>query len=249
MYSRRLQQFGRFQMLFGVLLLILASGSAVPWGVAYGQTAGPLPGGAIPILGVTITVDNPNPASCEPITYSIVASNTGGADATNVRIVDTVPAGFEITNVSTSRGTVSINGQQVVVEIDVIGPGESVVITIQARACAVPGSTPVNRVSAVAGESGEDGSGVVGGEDQIGVVVAGESGEAGGDAGAPSIDGPVTGGPTTDRPSTGTPSSGTPSILGPTGADSSSRYMLIGFGLLLFLSGAYVYRRTRSAHV
>ncbi len=66
----------------------------------------------------------------EQITWTILLTNTGTGTATNIPVVDTLPAALRIDSATTSRGTVSISGQTVTFTIDSIGPGETVQMQI-----------------------------------------------------------------------------------------------------------------------
>lgn len=104
------------------------------WGVAYGQTAGPTVTPAIidkndPTIAKTA---NPSqaPAGSE-VTFTITVRNPGTVPATNVVSVDNVPSEFQITSVTSSKGTVTTNNQTVQVDIGTLAPGETVTIIVK----------------------------------------------------------------------------------------------------------------------
>ena len=70
----------------------------------------------------------------DPVTFTIIVSNSGEATWYNVRVTDNVDPVLEINNASTTRGTVTITGQQVVVDGGItLGPDEQFVITVYCR--------------------------------------------------------------------------------------------------------------------
>jgi uncharacterized repeat protein (TIGR01451 family) len=79
---------------------------------------------------------NANPPFALPgehVTFTFVISNPGSAPATSVQAIDPMPAEVEILSATAPAGTVTVNGQQVLFEIPVLGPGESVTVTIESR--------------------------------------------------------------------------------------------------------------------
>jgi uncharacterized repeat protein (TIGR01451 family) len=79
---------------------------------------------------------NANPPFALPgehVTFTFVISNPGSAPATSVQAIDPMPAEVEILSATAPVGTVTVNGQQVLFEIPVLGPGESVTVTIESR--------------------------------------------------------------------------------------------------------------------
>ncbi len=117
-------------------VLVSLNGS---WGTAYGQTVvTPTP---------SVNVADPQlsktglPSCCEPgdeVVYTIVATNVGTAPATNVIISDTIPAELALQDVTTSKGTVTIQGNYFEVRVGVIDPGE--IVTVVARASVLEGA-------------------------------------------------------------------------------------------------------------
>jgi uncharacterized repeat protein (TIGR01451 family) len=141
----------------GLGLLLFLSSFSGGWGTAYGQTVvTPTPGLVIadPQLSKT-----GNPSCCEPgdtVVYTIVATNIGSSDVTNVVIADTVPAEVELREVTTSKGTVTIQGNYFEVRIDRIAPGE--IVTIVATASVregLPDDTIVTNTAYLRSDQGD----------------------------------------------------------------------------------------------
>lgn len=114
-------------------LLLLASFSG-HWGQAFGQTViTPTPA---PRIADPIVYKTGEPGCCspgDPVTYTIVVTNEGTADATNVVISDTLPAELGLDDVTTSKGTVTIDGNHFEVIIGTVAPGEIVTIVVHAH--------------------------------------------------------------------------------------------------------------------
>ena len=67
----------------------------------------------------------------DPVTFTIIVSNSGEATWYNVRVTDNVDPALRIDSASSTRGTVTITGQQVVVNGGItLAPGEQFVITV-----------------------------------------------------------------------------------------------------------------------
>lgn len=69
----------------------------------------------------------------ELITFVIEATNTGQSAAVDVVVTDTVPDYLDILNVTSSQGTVTVDGQQITVEVGTIGSGYVVEIVVETR--------------------------------------------------------------------------------------------------------------------
>ncbi|UCC61611.1 MAG: isopeptide-forming domain-containing fimbrial protein, partial [Anaerolineae bacterium] len=69
----------------------------------------------------------------EEVTFTLEATNQGQESAWGVVVTDEVSEHLEILDVTTTQGTVTIEGQKVTVDIAVIGPGFVVEIVIRAR--------------------------------------------------------------------------------------------------------------------
>jgi len=125
--SRRI--LGPICIALGILLILASFGGS--WGPAYGQTVvTPTPHIEVADPQISKTAQ---PSCCSPgdtVVFTIVVTNIGTAPATNVVISDTVPAELSLTSVTTTKGTVTINGNQFVVAIGTVSPGEIVTITV-----------------------------------------------------------------------------------------------------------------------
>ncbi len=69
----------------------------------------------------------------ERVSFTIEVTNRGNAAAVDVVVTDEMPVYLEILSVEATQGTVSIDGQEITVDIGVVGPGFVVQILIQAR--------------------------------------------------------------------------------------------------------------------
>jgi uncharacterized repeat protein (TIGR01451 family) len=69
----------------------------------------------------------------ELVTFVIEATNTGQDAAVDVVVTDTVPDYLDILNVTSSQGSVTIEGQQITVEVGTIGSGYVVEIVVETR--------------------------------------------------------------------------------------------------------------------
>lgn len=130
--GRRTGRFaGPVSILLG-LILVLASFNG-SWGRAYGQTVPtptPAPRIADPQISKTGDVTCCSPG--DPVTFTIVVTNVGTADATNVVVRDTLPPELELREVTTTKGTVIVSGNSFQVNIGTVSPGEIVTITVRA---------------------------------------------------------------------------------------------------------------------
>ncbi len=129
------------------IFLILASLSG-SWGPAYGQTVvTPTPSVRYADPVITKTGD----ACCIPggeVIFTIVATNVGNSDATNVFISDTLPVELTLVEVTTSKGTVGIVGNHFKVWIGTIAPGEIVTVVVKAIVSAdVPPETVITNTA------------------------------------------------------------------------------------------------------
>lgn len=113
------------------ILLILASFNS-SWGTAYGQT--------VPIRTPTRPEGNPQiiksaPECCEPgyfFGFTIIVTNIGTVDATNVVVTDTLPPELQLEDVTSDKGFVSMDPSinTFWVDIGTVAPGEIVTITV-----------------------------------------------------------------------------------------------------------------------
>lgn len=87
------------------------------------------------------------------VTWTITVSNNTNGTQSNVSFVDNVPSELDIVSASATAGSVQIQGQQVLFEIDSLAAGQSVTITIVTTINASGGGTIiVNTVEGVAAE-------------------------------------------------------------------------------------------------
>jgi uncharacterized repeat protein (TIGR01451 family) len=130
----------------GLGLITLGFGGT--WGKAYGQTAGPTPtpGTTISPVSINKTVNPSNGVPNDIITFSIQVRNNESQPQTNVVVTDRILDFLEIVSVTTTKGAVTINGQDIRVDIGTLEPGETVTITIttRIRPTAQPGDTGIN---------------------------------------------------------------------------------------------------------
>lgn len=82
-------------------------------------------------VGVTKSVDPPNPHVGDNVTYTQVVTNHGPAIAVDVTVADALPPGLTLVSVSSSKGSCS-GTSTVSCTFDQLADGESVVVTIVA---------------------------------------------------------------------------------------------------------------------
>ena len=89
-------------------------------------------------LTLTKTVDDPEPLPFQNIEYTVVISNAGPADATNVEIVDTLPAGLDFVSVVVSGGDATefcaLAGQALTCDMGTVTVASPETVTITAAA-------------------------------------------------------------------------------------------------------------------
>ncbi|HEY1016541.1 MAG TPA: isopeptide-forming domain-containing fimbrial protein [Herpetosiphonaceae bacterium] len=202
---------------FGLLCLLAGWGGS--WGVAYGQTAGPTPTGTPPtgvLATKSVSTNNPNPG--QQFTFTIQVANNQGVEQPDVVIEDQIADILEIVSVTSTKGTVTVNGQNVRVDVGTLQPGETVTVTITVRVRqTVPNGTTTVNVARVT------------------MPPPGPAGTPG--PGTPSVPPIVT---TASNPvaiAVGT-AGGPPSGLPNTGASGESNGLLLALGGLLVLIGA-----------
>jgi len=153
--SRTLQRWmGYFCIALGLLLILSSFNGS--WGKAYGQSVvTPTPG---------LTVGDPQitkvgePGCCEPgdeLVYTIVATNVGFGDVTNILITDTLPAELVLQDVIASKGQVTIQGNYFEVRIDRISPGEIVTIVVRTLVIGVPEETVIRNTAFMRTDQGD----------------------------------------------------------------------------------------------
>jgi uncharacterized repeat protein (TIGR01451 family) len=87
----------------------------------------------VPDLVIVKRGDPPQALPGEEVTFTLEVTNQGQAAAVDVVVTDDVPQYLEILEVTTTQGTVTIEGQTVTVEVGVVGPGFVVEIVIRTR--------------------------------------------------------------------------------------------------------------------
>ncbi len=106
------------------------------------------------VLTITKT-DAPDPTAIgQPLNYQIIVTNTGPSTATNVQILDTLPAGLDFDSVTTTAGTAVESSGQITVNVPTLAVGASVTVNIATTVLAgFTGSTIPNAATADADES------------------------------------------------------------------------------------------------
>lgn len=82
---------------------------------------------------ITKVVDQPFAIPGEIVTWTIIVTNPGTASIPNVTIADTMPSEVEVLDATATSGTVSVNGQQVNLDVGTLNGGDSVTLTIRAQ--------------------------------------------------------------------------------------------------------------------
>ena len=96
-------------------------------------TQTPIPPSGEPDLVIVKRGDPLEALPGEEVTFTLEVTNQGQAAAVGVVVTDDVPQYLEILEVTTTQGTVTIEGQTVTVEVGVVGPGFVVEIVIRTR--------------------------------------------------------------------------------------------------------------------
>jgi len=198
------------------------------WGVAYGQTGGPTPTPGPGILAVSKSVDNQNPRRGDTVTFTIRVSNTGGKVLRNVEVLDVMPGTFQVLGATATKGTVTQRGQTIRVSIPELAPGETVLVTAQARIRNNARGTLRNNVVVRA----QDVAGVSAGEQNASAVL-GVSEESADDAAGGRGRG------------VGNEAGGGPQYIGNQGVDTTLRWPLMIGGMFLVAMGGLVFMRAR----
>ena len=100
--------------------------------------------------------DQPDPVVVDStLTYTLTVENAGPSTATNVVIVDSLPAQITVDTVSTNRGSTSLVGTTLTGLVGVLLPGESATITVVATAPSTE-QTLTNSASVTANETDID---------------------------------------------------------------------------------------------
>lgn len=108
-------------------------------------------GGGFSSPSISKTVDRPFASPGDTVTFTIFVSNPNGTVANNVVLTDTIPSAFEVVSASASRGSPSVNDQQVTLNIGTLNPGESLTVTILTRVRAGVGGGAVSNLAILSG--------------------------------------------------------------------------------------------------
>jgi len=106
------------------------------------------------VLQITKT-DTPDPTTVgSPLNYQIIVTNTGPSTATNIEILDTLPAGLTFGSVSSSVGTAVHDAGQITVNVPTLNVGSQITVDIATTVLAsFAGSTIANSATADADEA------------------------------------------------------------------------------------------------
>jgi uncharacterized repeat protein (TIGR01451 family)/LPXTG-motif cell wall-anchored protein len=88
------------------------------------------------VIGDPFITKSVNPPFTQPgeiVVWTITVTNPGSINATNIILVDNMPAVVEIQSVTATNGSITFNGQQVTYTQAVLSPGETVTLTITTR--------------------------------------------------------------------------------------------------------------------
>ena len=78
-------------------------------------------------------VNNAQVKPGDTIEFVLVVGNKGTVDAVNVQVRDTLPDHLDIVSVTTTKGTVTIDGRKILVDIGTVGVKEFITIKITAK--------------------------------------------------------------------------------------------------------------------
>ncbi|NJM40161.1 MAG: DUF11 domain-containing protein [Anaerolineae bacterium] len=93
----------------------------------------PPPGNDFADPYVLKAVNNAQVKPGDTIEFVLVVGNKGNVDAVNVQVRDTLPNHLDIVSVTTTKGTVTIDGRKILVDIGTVGVTEFVTIKITAK--------------------------------------------------------------------------------------------------------------------
>ncbi|WP_371407591.1 hypothetical protein OHA10_19095 [Kribbella sp. NBC_00662] len=82
-------------------------------------------------LSIEKTVDPTTPAPGQPVVFTLAIRNNGPSDAVNIRVADSIPAGFAITGVQSAASCTSA-GQDVNCSLPKLAAGSSVAVKVAA---------------------------------------------------------------------------------------------------------------------
>jgi len=93
----------------------------------------PTPRPGAPDLAIAKRGEPPEVSPGEEVAFTIEVTNRGAESAVGVVVTDEVSEYLEILEVTTTQGSVTIDGQKVTVDVGVVGPDFTVEIVIRAR--------------------------------------------------------------------------------------------------------------------
>ena len=96
----------------------------------------------------TLASGDPSPAEGDSVTFQIVVTNNGAAQATNVSLVDQLPAGISFTGFTSTQG--GYNGSTGFWNIGTLNDGETATITITGTVDAGQGGNTITNVTTAA---------------------------------------------------------------------------------------------------
>jgi uncharacterized repeat protein (TIGR01451 family) len=110
-----------------------------------------------PNLRITQSAPGACVAPSGAFVYTILVENLGPGAATGVIVTDDVPAQLEVKEASATQGTVTIAGNEVTVNVGVLGVGYSstIAITAQVKSNVAPGAQIENVASVLSDETYE----------------------------------------------------------------------------------------------
>ncbi|MDW8300500.1 MAG: hypothetical protein RML95_14310, partial [Anaerolineae bacterium] len=96
---------------------------------------------AVPAVGSLLVADPVIVKLVEPrlalpgelVVYTLTVTNPSSVPASGIVVSDTVPSVLQIIGATTTQGTFTISGQVVIFDVGVVNPGQTVVLTVQAR--------------------------------------------------------------------------------------------------------------------
>ncbi|MBX0327463.1 DUF11 domain-containing protein [Oscillochloris sp. ZM17-4] len=92
----------------------------------------------------------------DTVEFTLTATNLGNAPASNVVVEDTLPSFLALDGVSATRGTVTVSGATIRVDIGDLAPGEVVTVTITARVVASAAPPNNSNVATIISDSATD---------------------------------------------------------------------------------------------
>jgi uncharacterized repeat protein (TIGR01451 family) len=97
-------------------------------------------------VSMTKTASDATVTVGDTVTYSLVARNLGPDAAPGVVVTDTVPSELDVQNVSSSQGTCTVSGNRISCAVGTLAPGQTVTVTVRAKAIKAGATTNVGTV-------------------------------------------------------------------------------------------------------